>query len=323
MAPPSTGSSRYPYTHYDARHKRSVALRHRWILQPLGGRLPRTRVAAMVNLTRIYTRTGDGGETRLGDMSVTTKNDPGCTPTPTSTRRTRSSAWSWLRRPRGGRPRRPDTRAERPLRRRRRPLHARRAGSRVPAAADRAGLRRPPRGLVRPLQRRPPERCGRSSSTAAPPAPPTCTSRRTVVRRAERAAWAAYDEHGEAMNQLAITYLNRLSDLLFILARYANREQGDVLWVPGGERGDAATEGRRVSDDEEGRRRDQGRAEGARRRPGHQPPHAAHHGRRDHLHRAHRPDRAARGGGQGRTSSRAGRPARSCRSRRTRSTTPT
>ena len=29
----------------------------------------------MVNLTRIYTRTGDAGETRLGDMSVTTKND--------------------------------------------------------------------------------------------------------------------------------------------------------------------------------------------------------------------------------------------------------
>ena len=30
----------------------------------------------MVNLTRIYTRTGDGGETRLGDMSLTSKNDP-------------------------------------------------------------------------------------------------------------------------------------------------------------------------------------------------------------------------------------------------------
>ncbi|MBO0843450.1 MAG: cob(I)yrinic acid a,c-diamide adenosyltransferase [Nocardioides sp.] len=59
---------------------------------------------------------------------------------------------------------------------------------------------------------------------------------RTVVRRAERAAWAAYAEHGEVMNKLAITYLNRLSDLLFILARYANREQGDILWVPGGER---------------------------------------------------------------------------------------
>ncbi|GGO85833.1 cob(I)yrinic acid a,c-diamide adenosyltransferase [Nocardioides phosphati] len=59
---------------------------------------------------------------------------------------------------------------------------------------------------------------------------------RTVVRRAERAGWAAYAEHGETMNVLAVKYLNRLSDLLFILARYANRENGDVLWVPGGER---------------------------------------------------------------------------------------
>ncbi|UPK73889.1 cob(I)yrinic acid a,c-diamide adenosyltransferase [Nocardioidaceae bacterium SCSIO 66511] len=59
---------------------------------------------------------------------------------------------------------------------------------------------------------------------------------RTVVRRAERSAWAAYAEHGDTMNDTAIRYLNRLSDLLFILARYANREQGDVLWVPGGER---------------------------------------------------------------------------------------
>jgi len=59
---------------------------------------------------------------------------------------------------------------------------------------------------------------------------------RTVVRRAERSGWAAHSEHGETMNVLAIKYLNRLSDLLFILARYANRERGDVLWVPGGER---------------------------------------------------------------------------------------
>jgi cob(I)alamin adenosyltransferase len=59
---------------------------------------------------------------------------------------------------------------------------------------------------------------------------------RTVVRRAERAGWAAYSVHGDTMNKLALTYLNRLSDLVFILARYANRENGDVLWVPGGER---------------------------------------------------------------------------------------
>lgn len=60
----------------------------------------------------------------------------------------------------------------------------------------------------------------------------------TTVRRAERSAWAAHEQHGDDMNPLAITYLNRASDLLFILARYANRERGDVLWVPGGERGE-------------------------------------------------------------------------------------
>jgi len=59
---------------------------------------------------------------------------------------------------------------------------------------------------------------------------------RTVVRRAERSAWAAFEVHAETMNVVAITYLNRLSDLLFILARHANRDLGDVLWKPGGER---------------------------------------------------------------------------------------
>ena len=59
---------------------------------------------------------------------------------------------------------------------------------------------------------------------------------RTVVRRAERSAWAALETHADSMNVLTAKYLNRLSDLLFILARYANRAEGDVLWVPGGER---------------------------------------------------------------------------------------
>jgi len=63
---------------------------------------------------------------------------------------------------------------------------------------------------------------------------------RTVTRRAERSAWAAIDEHGATMNVLTAKYLNRLSDLLFILARHANREAGDVLWVPGGERSEPA-----------------------------------------------------------------------------------
>ena len=55
----------------------------------------------------------------------------------------------------------------------------------------------------------------------------------TVVRRAERSTWAAFETHGDTMNPLTAKYLNRRSDLLFILARTANTEVGDVLWVPG------------------------------------------------------------------------------------------
>lgn len=58
---------------------------------------------------------------------------------------------------------------------------------------------------------------------------------RTAVRRAERTAWAAFEAHDD-MNPLTARYLNRLSDLLFILGRRANAEHGDVLWKPGGER---------------------------------------------------------------------------------------
>ncbi|CAM3157282.1 ATP:cob(I)alamin adenosyltransferase [Mycobacterium intermedium] len=59
---------------------------------------------------------------------------------------------------------------------------------------------------------------------------------RTVVRRAERSAWAAVDAHREGVSVLPAKYLNRLSDLLFILARVANPD-GDVKWQPGGGRG--------------------------------------------------------------------------------------
>jgi cob(I)alamin adenosyltransferase len=58
---------------------------------------------------------------------------------------------------------------------------------------------------------------------------------RTVVRRAERLTTelAAH----EPVNPIAIQYLNRLSDHLFVLARHLNdRGKADVLWVPGGNR---------------------------------------------------------------------------------------
>jgi cob(I)alamin adenosyltransferase len=56
---------------------------------------------------------------------------------------------------------------------------------------------------------------------------------RTLARRAERSAWILYDAEPERTNRDALLYLNRLSDLLFILSRVANPD-GDVLWRPGG-----------------------------------------------------------------------------------------
>lgn len=61
-------------------------------------------------------------------------------------------------------------------------------------------------------------------------------SARVVARRAERRAWTAVREHPETTSAWPAKYLNRLSDLLFILSRVAN-DGDDVLWVPGGERG--------------------------------------------------------------------------------------
>jgi cob(I)alamin adenosyltransferase len=56
---------------------------------------------------------------------------------------------------------------------------------------------------------------------------------RTVARRAERSAWVLYQADPAHTNRTALLYLNRLSDLLFILARVAN-PGGDVNWRPGG-----------------------------------------------------------------------------------------
>jgi cob(I)alamin adenosyltransferase len=58
---------------------------------------------------------------------------------------------------------------------------------------------------------------------------------RTVARRAERAAWALIADDPDRTSTLPAKYLNRLSDLVFILARSAN-PGGDVLWLPGGGR---------------------------------------------------------------------------------------
>ncbi|MDO9125790.1 cob(I)yrinic acid a,c-diamide adenosyltransferase [Parvibaculum sp.] len=64
---------------------------------------------------------------------------------------------------------------------------------------------------------------------------------RTVCRRAERLVTALMEEPEEKVSEAALRYLNRLSDFLFVAARYVNRGEdgkgpGDVLWVPGGSR---------------------------------------------------------------------------------------
>jgi cob(I)alamin adenosyltransferase len=55
---------------------------------------------------------------------------------------------------------------------------------------------------------------------------------RTVTRRAERAVWALLESEPDTTNPLCAAYLNRLSDLLFILGRVANAATGDKMWSP-------------------------------------------------------------------------------------------
>jgi len=191
----------------------------------------------MVNLTRIYTRTGDAGETRLGDMSLTTKTDPRLAAYADVDE---ANAHLGLALAQGGLE--PDVVTL--LTRVQNDLFDVGADFCTPVVVD---PEYPPLRIEQEYVDRLEAWCDEYNEEL-----PALRSfilnggtegaallhvARTVVRRAERSAWAAYEVHGETMNLLAVKYLNRLSDLLFILARHANRENGDVLWVPGGERG--------------------------------------------------------------------------------------
>lgn len=196
----------------------------------------------MVNLTRIYTRTGDDGTTSLGDFSRTSKNDP------------RLVAYADVDEANSA------------------------IGVALATAADGLGpdvsdlLRRIQNDLFdvgadlcTPLTENPahpplrvtPEyvadleaACDRFNADLEPlrsfilpggsPAAAHLHVARTVTRRAERAVWAAVTAYGAdsegGVNPLTAQYLNRLSDLLFILSRAVNKATGDVLWAPGGGR---------------------------------------------------------------------------------------
>ncbi len=64
---------------------------------------------------------------------------------------------------------------------------------------------------------------------------------RAVIRRAERSTWAALEVHSATMNPLAARYLNRLSDLVFILARVVAGPDRERLWQPGQSRASITT----------------------------------------------------------------------------------
>ena len=190
----------------------------------------------MVNLTKIYTRTGDGGTTRLGDMSLVGKND------------LRLEAYAHC------------DEANSQI------GYAMAVGNLEPAVATvllhvqndlfdvGADLscpvvedpEYPPLRVEQDYVDRlehwcdefnePLEKLRSFILPGGTPGAALLHVARTVVRRAERAGWAAYGEHEATMNVLAVKYLNRLSDLLFILSRAANAGD-EPLWDPGRHRG--------------------------------------------------------------------------------------
>lgn len=178
-----------------------------------------------VNLTRIYTKLGDGGETHLGDMSRVPKTHPrieaygdvdelnaqiglalACGDVP-------GAFGDWLRRIQND-------------------LFDVGADLAVPHGGERERLRVSPEQTAW-LE----ERCDEVNAKLAPlksfvipggtPAAAHLHVCRTVCRRAERRALLVEDGNPEV-----VRYLNRLSDLLFILSRGAN-EGDEPLWQPG------------------------------------------------------------------------------------------
>ncbi|MBC7463598.1 MAG: cob(I)yrinic acid a,c-diamide adenosyltransferase [Actinobacteria bacterium] len=190
----------------------------------------------MVHLTRIYTKTGDDGTTSLGDMSRTSKNDPRLEAYATVDEANSSIGVVLAM---GNLP--ADIAA----------LLVRIHNDLFDVGAD----------LCTPVSDAPafePLRVLESQITyieeqidkyneplpqlrsfvlpSGTPASALLHVARTVTRRAERRTWAAIHAFGAGVNPLTAKYLNRLSDLLFVLARTSNSEIGDQLWVPGANR---------------------------------------------------------------------------------------
>jgi cob(I)alamin adenosyltransferase len=183
-----------------------------------------------VNLTKIYTRLGDDGETHLGDMSRVPKTHPRIEAYGTTDELNAQLGVAL------NAPGLPDAQAGW-LRHVQNDLFDVGADCSVPSGDARQRLRVAPEQTAW-LE----ERCDEVNATLEPlksfvipggtPAAAQLHVCRTVCRRAERLAVAC----GDDLNPEVVRYLNRLSDLLFILARAANGGE-EPLWEPGRHRG--------------------------------------------------------------------------------------
>jgi cob(I)alamin adenosyltransferase len=199
----------------------------------------------MVNLTRIYTRTGDDGTTALGDFSRTSKNDPRLIAY-AEVDEANSSIGVALAMTAATDGAALDEQIVALLSRVQNDLFD--VGADLCTPLTEAPPERPPLRVTAEYIDRLEQACDAWNADlpalrsfilpGGTPGSAFLHVARTVTRRAERAVWAAIEAHGTegdgAVNPLTAKYLNRLSDLLFILCRAANGEAGDVLWVPGG-----------------------------------------------------------------------------------------
>lgn len=211
----------------------------------------------MVNLTRIYTRTGDAGRTRLSDMSETDKTDP------------RVAAYGDVDEANSalglalatGELNDEITAVLRLVQNEMFDLGADLSNPLV-AEPEFEPLRIIPESITRLEQwcdhfTAPLPKLRSFILPGGTLAAAHLHLARTITRRAERSAWHAVHTYGTdeatgdspgGVNLLAVTYLNRLSDLLFILTRAVNGTDSETLWVPGGERADARAESTAVQE---------------------------------------------------------------------------
>lgn len=188
-----------------------------------------------VHLTRIYTKTGDDGTTALGDMSRVRKTDPRVTAYADCDE---TNAVIGVALALGNLPKEIAT----VLRTVQNDLFDLGADLSTPVVPD---PKYPPLRVEASYVERLESWCDQFNEAlpnldsfilpGGTPGAALLHHARTLARRAERSAWALVEADPDRTNRTAVLYLNRLSDLLFILSRVANPD-GDVLWKPGGER---------------------------------------------------------------------------------------